>query len=86
MAEQAKTTGETTTEAPETKETKATGAKKQAKTTGETTGKVYKFTSNNKFLTCAGLGIQFMDGKASTTNIEVAKELVKLDGVDLVEE
>lgn len=91
MAEQAKTTGETTTEAPETKETKApaekaTGAKKQAKTTEGATGKVYKFTSNNKFLTCAGLGIQFMDGKASTTNIEVAKELVKLDGVDLVEE
>ena len=48
-------------------------------------GKVYNFTSTNKFLSCVGLGVQFMNGKASTDSLEVAKELVKIDGVDLVE-
>ena len=48
--------------------------------------KVYHFTSSNKFLSCYALGIQFIDGKASTTNLEVAKALVKLEGVELVEE
>ncbi len=48
--------------------------------------KVYKFTSDNKFLTCSALGVQFMDGKASTTNLEVAKALAKIDGVKLVED
>lgn len=48
--------------------------------------KVYKFTSDNKFLTCSALGVQFMGGKASTTNLEVAKALAKIDGVKLVEE
>ncbi|MDL2301136.1 hypothetical protein LJC58_02150 [Lachnospiraceae bacterium OttesenSCG-928-D06] len=47
--------------------------------------KVYNFTSANKWLSCSGLGVQFLDGKASTTNVEVAKALVKLDGVELVE-
>lgn len=83
MAEQAKTTEGANTEAP-VAEVKATGTKKQAKTTEG--AKVYIFTSSNKFLSCAGLGVQFIDGKAATTNIEVAKELVKLDGVELVEE
>lgn len=94
MAEQAKATEGAKTEAPATQETKApaekaTGAKKgSAKATeGAKTGaKVYNFTATNKFLSCVGLGIQFVDGKASTTSLEVAKELVKLDGVDLVEE
>ena len=48
-------------------------------------GKVYNFKSANKFLTCASLGVQFIDGKASTDNLEVAKMLVKIDGVELVE-
>lgn len=51
----------------------------------EKKAKVYNFLSDNKFLTCSALGIQFMDGKASTTNLEVAKALVKIDGVKLVE-
>ena len=61
----------------ETKETKQ--AKKEEK-------KVYKFTSANKFLTCAGLGVQFINGKASTDNLAVAKALVKIKGVELVED
>ena len=48
--------------------------------------KVYKFTSANKFLTCAGLGVQFIDGKATTTNLAVAKALVNIAGVELVED
>ena len=94
MAEQIKTTEGDNTGAPDTKATetttaKATGAKKGSgkATEGDNTGgKVYNFTSTNKFLSCIGLGVQFIDGKASTSNLEVAKELVKLDGVELVEE
>lgn len=54
--------------------------------TNKAEAKVYHFTSKKKFLTCAGLGVQFMDGKASTNNLEVAKALVKIDGVELVED
>jgi len=61
----------------EAKETKQ--AKKEEK-------KVYKFTSTNKFLTCAGLGVQFIDGKATTTNLAVARALDKIAGVELVED
>lgn len=50
------------------------------------TVKVYKFVSQNKFLTCTALNIQFMDGKAETKDLAVAKELAKIDGVQLVEE
>lgn len=49
-------------------------------------GKVYKFVSDNKFLTCASLGVQFMNGKAETESLEVAKALATLSGVTLVEE
>ena len=48
--------------------------------------KVYKFISQNKYLTCTALGVQFMNGKAETDNLEIAKELAKLSGVTLVEE
>lgn len=51
----------------------------------KTSDKVYRFTSDNKFLTCSALGIQFMNGKASTANLEVARALAKIDGVKLVE-
>lgn len=48
--------------------------------------KVYRFISKSKFLTCAALGVQFINGKATTTNLEVAKELAKIDGVEIVED
>lgn len=48
--------------------------------------KVYKFISENKYLTCTSLGIQFDNGVAVTTNLAVAKALSKLDGVKRVEE
>lgn len=52
----------------------------------KTNAKVYNLTSENKFLTVAVLGIQFIGGKASTTSLEIARELVKISGVALVEE
>lgn len=58
----------------------------EAKEENKAAAKVYNFTSDNKFLTCSALGIQFMNGKASTTNLEVAKALAKIDGVKLVED
>ena len=48
--------------------------------------KVYKFTSENKYLTCVNLGVQFIDGYASTTNLAVARALTKIEGVSLVED
>lgn len=47
---------------------------------------VYRFISDNKFLTCVGLGIQFVNGKAETENLEIAKALCKISGVTRVED
>ena len=60
----------------------------KAKSTPEkgTTEKVYKFKSADKFLSCVALGVQFIDGTASTTNLAVARALAKIDGVTLVED
>lgn len=58
----------------------------KAKETKGTTEKVYKFKSADKFLSCVALGVQFIDGIASTTNLTVARALAKIDGVTLVED
>ncbi len=50
------------------------------------TVKVYKFTSENPYLSCTSLGVQFIEGKASTQNLAVARALAKIDGVTLVED
>lgn len=90
MAEQTKNentaNAEATAGAEETKQ--GGGAKKTAtkQTKNENTAKVYKFKSANKFLSCVALGVQFINGEATTDRIEVARELVKIDGVELVEE
>jgi hypothetical protein len=68
-------------QAPET----TTENKKAGKNT-EGAKKVYKFTSENKYLSCFALGIQFVNGVATTDNLAVAKELVKIKGVELIEE
>lgn len=52
----------------------------------EATAKTYKFKSQNKFLTVSAVDVQFIDGVATTTNLEVAKYLATLDGVEMVEE
>lgn len=48
--------------------------------------KVYVFKSKNPYLSCADLGVQFIDGKATTTKLEVARALAKVYGVELVED
>ena len=58
---------------------------KETKAKGNAT-KVYTFKSANPFLSCVSLGVQFIDGTASTTNLAVARALAKIDGVTLVEE
>lgn len=58
----------------------------KAKETKSPAEKVYKFKSANKFLSCISLGVQFINGTASTTNLEVARALAKIDGVTLIED
>ena len=65
-------------------ETKAKA--EQTKETKGTTEKVYTFKSEDKFLSCVALGVQFINGTASTTKLEVARALAKIDGVTLVED
>ena len=48
--------------------------------------KVYQFKSENPYLTVAYLGIQFREGKASTTSLGIAKALAKMGGVELIED
>lgn len=86
MAEQAKETKGAENTTPKAEEKKTTTKAEQAKETKGTKEKVYKFKSANKFLSCVGLGVQFINGTATTTNLEVAKALAKIDGVELVEE
>lgn len=59
--------------------TKKTAPAKEAK-------KVYTFKAENPFLSCASLGVQFVDGKATTDDLSVARALATIDGVELVEE
>lgn len=83
----------------DTKEVKAkenTGAKEKAPVEAVETAtkpveevkpvKVYNFTSENKFLTVTSLGVQFIDGKASTTDLAVARALATIDGVEHIED
>lgn len=48
--------------------------------------KVYKFKSENPYLTVGNLGIQFRQGKAETTNLNIAKALAMVGGVEMVED
>lgn len=59
--------------------------KTETETKAEDKKKVYTFRSSNKFLTVAALKVQFIDGKATTDNLEVAKALATIDGVELIE-
>ena len=48
--------------------------------------KSYKFKSENPYLTVGFLGIQFRNGKAETTNLNVARALAKIGGVEMIED
>ena len=65
--------------AEQVKETKAKEAKSAP-------AKVYHFKSADKFLSCVSLGVQFVNGTASTTDLAVARALAKIEGVTLVED
>ncbi len=67
-------------------DTENQGATPKGKGESKPKGKVYKFVSDNKFLTCSSVGVQFINGKAETRSLEVAKILATLSGVTLVEE
>lgn len=60
-----------------TEETKV-GAKAEAK--------VYNLRSSNKYLTVSSLGVQFMAGKYTTTDPAVARALLEIDDVELIED
>jgi len=77
---------EVTTPETEGAETPTQEGTKKKTTTAKKDNTVYKFTSANKYLSCNGLGVQFINGEATTTNVEVAKALVKIEGVELVED
>ena len=61
-------------------------AETKAKENKGITEKVYNFKSEDKFLSCVALGVQFINGKAFTTDLAVARALAKIDGVTLVED
>lgn len=61
-------------------------AETKAETKATTAKKKYNFVSANKYLTVSSLGVQFVNGKATVTDVEVARALATLDGVTLVED
>lgn len=69
----------TAVESAEVKEEKGKKAKDSKK-------KVYNLRSSNKFLTVGSLGVQFFNGKYSTTDPEEARALLTIDDVELIEE
>ena len=72
--------------AEQTKEAAKTAEKASEQAQTKEAAKVYTFKSSKKFLSCVGLGIQFVNGVAKTSSVETAKALAKIDGVELVEE
>lgn len=89
MGRRAETKPEAIVEPEVTENAEATVAPVEPEVTEETkpeASKVYKFTSVNKWLTCASLKVQFINGIATTPYLEVAKALAKIEGVELVEE
>lgn len=48
--------------------------------------KVYSFVSSNKYLTVSSLGVQFVNGKATVTDLTVARALATIEGVTLIED
>ena len=72
--------------AKETEGVETEGVETEGVETEGTTEKVYQFKSANPFLSCVALGVQFINGTASTTDLAVARALAKIDGVTLVED
>ena len=47
---------------------------------------MYNLRSSNKYLTVSSLGVQFMAGKYTTTDPAVARALLEIDDVELIED
>lgn len=66
--------------------TKAAEKATQEPTEAKAEVKVYNLRSSNKYLTVSSLGVQFMAGKYTTTDPAVARALLKIDDVELIED
>lgn len=66
--------------------TKAAEKATQEPTEVKAEAKTYALRSSNKYLTVSSLGVQFMAGKYSTADPAVARALMEIDGVDLIED
>lgn len=68
-----------------TEETKVE-ATEETKVEAKAEAKVYNLRSSNKYLTVSSLGVQFMAGKYTTTDPAVARALLEIDDVELIED
>ena len=66
--------------------TKAAEKAVQEPTEAKAEAKVYNLRSSNKYLTVSSLGVQFMAGQYTTTDPAVARALLEIDDVELIED
>lgn len=65
--------------------TKKTEEPKVTTTPAKAEPKSFTFVSENPYLSVTSLGVQFVGGKATVTDVAVARALATIDGVTLVE-
>lgn len=75
-----------TTKAAEKATQEPVQATEKTKVEAKAEAKVYNLRSSNKYLTVSSLGVQFMAGKYSTTDPAVARALLEIDDVELIED
>lgn len=75
-----------TTKAAEKATQEPVQATEEIKVEAKAEAKVYNLRSSNKYLTVSSLGVQFMAGKYSTTDPAVARALLEIDDVELIED
>lgn len=75
-----------TTKAAEKATQEPVQATEETKVETKAEAKVYNLRSSNKYLTVSSLGVQFMAGKYTTTDPAVARALLEIDDVELIED
>lgn len=75
-----------TTKAAEKATQEPVQATEETKVAAKAEAKVYNLRSSNKYLTVSSLGVQFMAGKYTTTDPAVARALLEIDDVELIED
>lgn len=75
-----------TTKAAEKATQEPVQATEEIKVEAKAEAKVYNLRSSNKYLTVSSLGVQFMAGKYTTTDPAVARALLEIDDVELIED